>query len=67
MPLPLDACGGAAKLPAEIVPLLFPRKLDAHQTSFAFGETLAHVNYMLRRGWMVVDSGDDGRSRVRPA
>ncbi len=63
----IDACAGEPKLPAEIVPLLFPRKLDAHQTSFAFGETLAHVNYMLRRGWMVFDIGDDGRKRVRPA
>jgi glyoxylase-like metal-dependent hydrolase (beta-lactamase superfamily II) len=62
----LDACA-VPKLPAEIVPLLFPRKLDAHQTSFAFGETLAHVNYMLRRGWMLADIGDDGRRRVRPA
>jgi glyoxylase-like metal-dependent hydrolase (beta-lactamase superfamily II) len=62
----LDACV-APKLPAEIVPLLFPRKLDAHQTSFAFGETLAHVNYMLRRGWMLAEIGEDGRKRVRPA
>ena len=63
----LDACAAAPMLPAEIVPLLFPRKLDAHQTSFAFGETLAHVNYMLRRGWMLEDVGNDGRRRVRPA
>jgi len=63
----LDACAGNPLLPAEIVPLLFPRKLDAHQTSFAFGETLAHVNYMLRRGWMAFDIGEDGRKRVRPA
>lgn len=54
-------------LPAEIVPRLFPRKLDAHQTSFAFGETVAHVNYMLRRGLMVAEPGADGRVRVRAA
>lgn len=63
----LDACGGGALQPADIVPLLFPRKLDAHQTSFAFGETLAHVNYMLRRGWMQVEAREDGRRRVRAA
>jgi len=63
----LDACAGAPRLPAEIVPLLFPRRLDAHQTSFAFGETLAHVNYMKRRGWMLSEAGADGRERVRPA
>jgi glyoxylase-like metal-dependent hydrolase (beta-lactamase superfamily II) len=63
----LDACAAAPLLPAEIVPLLFPRQLDAHQTSFAFGETLAHVNYMLRLGWMRRDPGADGRMRVRRA
>lgn len=35
---------------AELVPLLFPRKLDPHQLSFAFSEVLAHVNHMLREG-----------------
>jgi glyoxylase-like metal-dependent hydrolase (beta-lactamase superfamily II) len=58
----LDACATGPKRPAEIVPLLFPRKLDAHQTSFAFGEALAHVNYMRRLGWMVDEEGC-----VRPA
>jgi glyoxylase-like metal-dependent hydrolase (beta-lactamase superfamily II) len=62
-----DACEGGALLPAEIVPKLFPRTLDSHQTSFAFGETMAHVNYMLRRGWMLAEPGEDGRRRVRPA
>lgn len=61
-----EVCGEPI-LPAAIVPKLFPRKLDAHQTSFAFGETLAHVNYMLRRGWMVTEPGADGRVRVRTA
>ncbi len=63
----LDACAGEPVLPAEIVPLLFPRKLDAHQTSFAFGEALAHINYMRRLGWMTAEPGEDGRLRVRPA
>jgi glyoxylase-like metal-dependent hydrolase (beta-lactamase superfamily II) len=63
----LATCAATPRLPAEIVPLLFPRKLDAHQTSFAFGEALAHVNYMLRRGWMQAETGPDGLRRVRPA
>ena len=54
-------------LPAEIVPKLFPRRLDAHQTSFAFGETLAHVNHLLRAGRMQAVPGADGRMRVRAA
>ena len=53
--------------PAEIVPKLFPRALDAYQTSFAFGETLAHVNYMLRRGRMRTEQDADGRTLVRAA
>lgn len=53
--------------PAAIVPKLFPRPLDAYQTSFAFGETLAHVNHMLRRGQMVAEPGPDGRTLVRAA
>jgi len=63
----LAACGAAPLLLAEIVPLLFPRRLDAHQTSFAFGEALAHVNYMLARSLMRVDIGADGKRRVRAA
>ncbi|MFD2858279.1 hypothetical protein ACFSZS_30875 [Seohaeicola zhoushanensis] len=35
---------------ADLVPVLFTRKLDAHQMSFAFTETLAHVNRLVRRG-----------------
>jgi glyoxylase-like metal-dependent hydrolase (beta-lactamase superfamily II) len=43
------ACRAAPRSAAELVPVLFPRQLDPHQMSFAFSETLAHVNYMLRR------------------
>jgi glyoxylase-like metal-dependent hydrolase (beta-lactamase superfamily II) len=39
---------------ADIVPIMFPRPLDAHQLSFAMGEALAHLHKlwfdgMLRR------------------
>jgi hypothetical protein len=34
---------------ADLVPILFTRKLDAHQMSFAFTETLAHINRLVRR------------------
>ena len=43
-----DACAKAPRSVADLVPVLFPRKLDPHQMSFAFSETLAHVNTMLR-------------------
>ncbi|GIX29404.1 MAG: MBL fold hydrolase [Burkholderiales bacterium] len=35
---------------AEVMPVLFKRALDPHQLFFALGETLAHMNYLWRRG-----------------
>ena len=35
---------------SEVLPVLFPRLLDAHQVGFAFGEVLAHINYLANRG-----------------
>jgi glyoxylase-like metal-dependent hydrolase (beta-lactamase superfamily II) len=55
-----DACRAASHSAAELVPVLFPRALDPHQMSFAFSETLAHVNYMLKRGALVwAEAGDE--------
>ena len=50
---------------ADLVPALFDRVLDAHQTGFAFGEVLAHVNYMLGRGELAREIGNDGVFRFR--
>jgi glyoxylase-like metal-dependent hydrolase (beta-lactamase superfamily II) len=50
---------------AELVPVLFPRALDPHQLGFAFGETQAHVNYLLARGALAAEPGDDGVERMR--
>ena len=44
------ACRGEPQSAASLVPVVFPRVLDAHQTGFAFVEVLAHVNYMLSCG-----------------
>jgi glyoxylase-like metal-dependent hydrolase (beta-lactamase superfamily II) len=44
-----DACRATPQSAAELIPVVFPRELDAHQTGFAFVEVLAHVNYMLAR------------------
>ncbi len=51
---------------ADLVPLLFDRVLDAHQTGFAFGEVLAHVNYMLDRNELKSEYDAGGVQRVRP-
>lgn len=44
------ACAKRPHSVAELVPVLFTRELDPHQMSFAFTETLAHVNRLVRRG-----------------
>jgi glyoxylase-like metal-dependent hydrolase (beta-lactamase superfamily II) len=46
----LRACQAEPRSAAELVPFVFTRRLDPHQMGFAFGEVLAHVNYMRRRG-----------------
>ncbi|WP_353181413.1 MBL fold metallo-hydrolase [Bosea sp. (in: a-proteobacteria)] len=46
----LEACLGEPRSAAELIPVVFPRVLDPHQTSFAFSEVLAHVNYMRGQG-----------------
>jgi glyoxylase-like metal-dependent hydrolase (beta-lactamase superfamily II) len=58
------ACRTAPRSAAELVPVLFTRQLDPHQMSFAFSETLAHVNYMLRRGELAWADGSDAVERV---
>ncbi|MEI5682642.1 MBL fold metallo-hydrolase [Mesorhizobium sp. CCNWLW179-1] len=45
-----DAVAAHPMTVAELVPVLFKRKLDPQQTSFAFSECHAHVNRMIRSG-----------------
>ncbi|WP_158812483.1 MBL fold metallo-hydrolase [Methylocapsa sp. S129] len=45
-----QACEEKPHRPAELLTVMFTRKLDPHQMGFAFSELLAHVNYMLARG-----------------
>jgi glyoxylase-like metal-dependent hydrolase (beta-lactamase superfamily II) len=60
----LTACRTAPRSAAELVPFVFTRRLDPHQMGFAFGEVLAHVNYMLRRGTLKEIESSDGIRRV---
>jgi glyoxylase-like metal-dependent hydrolase (beta-lactamase superfamily II) len=59
-----DAVRTAPRTAADLLPVLFKRKMDSHQTGFAFGEVLAHVNYMRRRGELVQMRDADGMLRV---
>lgn len=45
---------------AEIVPLMFTRVLDLHQTTFALGEALAHLHALWHAGELQRELGADG-------
>jgi glyoxylase-like metal-dependent hydrolase (beta-lactamase superfamily II) len=60
-----DACRRQTLSVAEIVPHLFQRALDEHQTGFAFGEVLAHVNHMLNGERLALETDQDGIDRYR--
>ena len=49
----VEAARGKPCSVADIVPVMFTRKLDPHQLSFAFSEAHAHVNRMLKTGDLV--------------
>jgi glyoxylase-like metal-dependent hydrolase (beta-lactamase superfamily II) len=46
----LNACAAGASSAADMLPVLFKRQLDLHQTTFAMGEAIAHLNYLWHRG-----------------
>lgn len=45
---------------SDVLPLLFPRKLDLHQTTFAMGEAVAHLNHLWLAGEARRERGSDG-------
>lgn len=63
----LQACREKPHRPAELLPVLFTRKLDPHQMGFAFSELLAHVNYLLDRGMLKWIERDNGRAHLAGA
>jgi glyoxylase-like metal-dependent hydrolase (beta-lactamase superfamily II) len=48
---------------AELMPVLFKRRLDRHQTGFALGEALAHVHYLVGQGEIARATDNDGVDR----
>jgi glyoxylase-like metal-dependent hydrolase (beta-lactamase superfamily II) len=50
----------APRTAAEAMRVLFKRVLDTHQTLFAMGETLSHLNYLWRRGQLERANDTDG-------
>jgi len=62
----LEACL-EPKSAAELLLVLFPRRLDPHQTAFALGEALAHLHYLVDLGALARRRGADGVDRFRRA
>lgn len=58
------ACLEKPHRPAELLTVMFARKLDPHQMGFAFSELFAHVNYMLARGALRWIDGEQGPARL---
>ena len=50
---------------ADLLPVLFRRKLDTHQTFFAMGESIAHLNYLWLQGKLSRSRDADGVYRFR--
>jgi len=46
-----------------LLPVLFRRQLDRHQTGFALGEALAHLHYLEAQNRLGRQTGPDGVDR----
>jgi glyoxylase-like metal-dependent hydrolase (beta-lactamase superfamily II) len=62
----MAACAQAPQTAASLLPVLFRRPLDLHQTTFAMGESIAHLNALWLRGELRRDTGADGVIRFSP-
>ena len=56
----MQACSAAPCHAAALLPLLFKRPLDLHQTTFAMGEAVAHLNALWLKGQLTRELGGDG-------
>ncbi len=63
----MHACAERPQSAADLLGVLFKRKLDLHQTTFAMGESIAHLHALWHAGKLVRTRGDDGVYRFAPA
>ena len=63
----LRACAQAPCSASDILPVLFRRALDLHQTTFAMGEAIAHLHALWLSGDLRRLRGADGVWRFAPA
>lgn len=61
------ACRAKPCSGADILPVLFPRVLDLHQTTFAMGEAVAHLHWLWMAGELLREQDADGVWRFSPA
>ncbi|MBP6277202.1 MAG: MBL fold metallo-hydrolase [Limnohabitans sp.] len=62
-----QACSQQALSAHDALPLIFRRTLDVHQTTFAMGEAVAHLNLLWLAGRLVRHRGADGIYRFSTA
>lgn len=55
-----DSCENVPKSAAELLDVLFQRALDTHQTMFAMGEAIAHLNHLEQAGRLSRSTDADG-------
>jgi glyoxylase-like metal-dependent hydrolase (beta-lactamase superfamily II) len=60
------ACAQAPRAAAEVLEVLFRRKLDTGQIFFALGEAIAHLHYLHFDGKLARSVGADGVARFAP-
>lgn len=56
----MAACAAKPCHAAELLEMMFKRKLDLHQTTFAMGEAVAHLNRLWLQGQLRRELGADG-------
>ncbi len=62
-----QACAQQALCAHEALPLIFKRPLDVHQTTFAMGEAIAHLNLLWQAGHLVRHRDAQGTVRFSAA
>jgi glyoxylase-like metal-dependent hydrolase (beta-lactamase superfamily II) len=63
----IQACHERPCSAFDIMPVLFRRELDLHQTTFAIGESLAHLHALWLDGQLVRQRGADSVLRFSPS
>jgi hypothetical protein len=62
----LAACADGPRTVHDLLPVLFPQRMDPHETGFAVSEALAHVNHMAGQGTLIWETAGDLRRVRRP-